>query len=54
MKVAQPKSRNQVNAVTVVLILLAILTVLLWFKDAADQPTGESRIGWRVPSPAKP
>jgi hypothetical protein len=38
----------------VVIILLALITVIFWFKDPSHRYSGESRVGWPAPAPAKP
>jgi len=53
MKASRPLSGDQ-RRFMVVLLLLAFLTALLWFKDPAHRYSGQSRIGWPPPAPAKP
>jgi hypothetical protein len=36
------------------LILLALIVVILWFKDPAHRYSGESRVGWPPASSTKP
>jgi hypothetical protein len=53
MKARQPMSRDQLMF-TVVFILLAVLTILLWFQDPVHRYTGKSRIDWPPPVQPKP
>ena len=52
MKTRRPMPLNQIVAMAV-LILLTIVAAILWFKDPAHQPNGESRIPWPPASAPK-
>ena len=53
MKTRHPVSGDQVMFVAL-LVVLALIAVILWFKDPAHRYSGESRVGWPSPAPAKP
>ncbi len=53
MKARHSVSRDNM-VFTAVLILLATLVIILWFKDPAHRYTGESRVGWPPPPHGKP
>ena len=53
MKTRHPVSSDQVMFVAL-LVVLALIAVIFWFKDPAHRYSGESRVGWPPPAPAKP
>jgi len=53
MKPRPPIARDQLMF-TAVLVLLAILAIILWFKDPAHRYSGGSRVGWPPPAQTKP
>jgi hypothetical protein len=53
MKARRSPSSDQVMF-TVVLLLLALLGIVLWFRDPSNWHSGPSRIPWPEPAPAKP
>lgn len=53
MKPRQPVSRDHVMF-TALLIVLALIGAILWLKDSTHRYSGESRVGWPAPAPAKP
>ncbi len=53
MKARRPVSPDHLMFM-VLLVLLAFIAVILWFKDPAHRYSGESRVGWPPSAPAKP